>query len=701
VPSNLLSLLPMKKLYVILSVCAVVLFTNTASAQCALSIATTASTVCTGDNVTLSAIVTPPVTSLALTSTLAGGNNHRGNMFDIFATNSVTITSFDAHPMGNTTIAVYYRTSPYAGFETSSAGWTLIGSAAVTAQPFGTPTPVPVTVNVTIPAGQTYSFYVTSTNTAVSLNYTDGTTEGATYVSDANIVFRQGVGMEYPFSNGGGVFRPRVWNGVIHYTVPQVVTTNYLWSTAATTSSINPTLVNTTQYTLQADVTGCPTMYDTVTVAVSTPPVNAGADFAVCAGLPATLSGSGAVSYSWDNSVTDGMQFTPATTLSYIVTGTDTIGCTNTDTIMVTVNNLPAVNAGADFAVCAGAQATLSGSGAVSYSWDNSVADGVPFTPASTLSYIVTGTDANGCTNTDTTIVTVNPLPVVYAGADQSVCADAMVTLSGSGAVSYSWDNSVTDGVPFLPVATMNYIVTGTDANGCMNTDTVLVTQFHFPAVDAGLDQTVCSGSAVTLTGSGAATYSWDNSVSDGVPFFPLSTMTYNVTGTDTNGCTGTDDVIVNVITVSASTTVLNETMTASPIAAVYQWINCSTNAAIPGATAQTYTATANGSYAVIVTINGCSDTSACQAISSVGIDEAGNSIFSVYPNPTNGQLTLDLGNVTAENVSVMDVLGNTLIDFKPSGQLSAINLEGYANGTYFIRISMQGEMKMIRVTKQ
>jgi hypothetical protein len=691
----------MKKLYIILSVCAFVLFANTASAQCGLSIATTASTVCTGDNVTLSAIVTPPVTSLALTSTLAGGNNHRGNMFDIFATNTVTITSFDAHPMGNTTIAVYYRTSPYAGFETSSAGWTLIGSAAVTAQPFGTPTPVPVTVNVTIPAGQTYSFYVTSTNTAVSLNYTDGTTEGATYVSDANIVFRQGVGMEYPFSNGGGVFRPRVWNGVIHYTVPQVVTTNYLWSTAATTSSINPTLLNTTQYVLQANVTGCPTMYDTVTVAVSTPSVNAGADFAVCAGSPATLSGSGAVSYSWDNSVTDGMQFIPAATLSYIVTGTDTIGCTNTDTVMVTVNNLPAVNAGADFAVCAGAQATLSGSGAVSYSWDNSVADGVPFTPVSTMSYIVTGTDANGCTNTDTTIVTVNPLPAVYAGADQSVCADAMVTLSGSGAVSYSWDNSVIDGVPFLPVATMDYIVTGTDANGCMNTDTVLVTQFHFPAVDAGLDQTVCNGSAVTLTGSGAVTYSWDNSVFDGVPFYPASTMTYNVTGTDANGCTNTDAVMVTVNTVNAATTVFNETITAAASGAAYQWINCSTNSPISGATAQSYTATANGSYAVIVTVNGCSDTSACQTISSVGIDEAGNSTFSVYPNPTNGQLTLDLGSAIVDNVSVMDILGNTLIDFKPSGQLSAINLEGYANGTYFIRISLQGEMKMIRVTKQ
>ncbi len=691
----------MRKNYFLLLSVAFLFLVNAGIAQCGLSISSSASTVCSGDNVTLVANATPPVNTLALTSTLAGGNNHRGNMFDIFATNAVTITSFDAHPMGNTTIEIYYRTTPYAGFETSSSGWIFIGSAPVTANPFGTPTPVPVAVNVTIPAGQTYSFYVTSTNTGVSLNYTDGTTEGATFVNDANITFRQGVGMEYPFSNGGGVFRPRVWNGVIHYTVPVAATYSYLWSTSATTSSINPTVAATTQYSVTATVTGCPTMTSTVTVTVSTPPVNAGVDFAICNGSTATLTGSGAASYAWDNSVNDGVPFTPASTLNYIVTGTDSIGCTRNDTVTVTVNPLPNVNAGMDQTVCIGASVTLAGSGAVAYSWDNSVTDNVAFTPATTTTYMVTGTDANGCQNMDMVDVIVNPLPTVSAGNDQTVCAGSGVTLSGSGAVSYSWNNNVADGVPFTPAVTNTYNVTGTDANGCSNTDDVVVTVNLLPIVFAGSDQTVCDGSNVTLTGGGAASYSWDNSVTDGVSFVPASTMTYNVTGTDANGCQNTDAVIVTVNTVNISTAVLNETITSAASGASYQWINCSNNSPVSGATAQSFTATANGSYAVVVTENGCSDTSACQTISSVGIEEASNTAFSVFPNPTNGSFTLATGNMEVEEVCILDVFGKTVSALKPTGNIVALSLEGYANGIYFVRITSEGSVNMVRIIKQ
>ncbi|HTL82073.1 MAG TPA: T9SS type A sorting domain-containing protein [Bacteroidia bacterium] len=332
----------MKKIYFLLTLAFAAVNYDHGHAQCTLSLSTTASTVCAGDNVTLTANATPPVTAMSLQSTFAAGNNHRGNMFDITAANTVTITSFDAHPMGNTTIAIYYKSGTYVGSENAPANWTLIGSAAVTAQPTGIPTPVPVTVNVTIPAGQTYGFYVTSTNTAVSLNYTDGTAVGNTYASDANIAFKEGCGMEYPFTAGtGSFFTPRVWNGIIHYSVPTNPTYTYAWSTTETTQSINPTVNSTSTYSVSVDVSGCPTtLTGSVTVTVSTPPVNAGTDVTVCAGTPVTLSGSGAVSYTWDNSVTDGVAFTPTSTATYNVTGTDSIGCTATDNVVVTVNTV-------------------------------------------------------------------------------------------------------------------------------------------------------------------------------------------------------------------------------------------------------------------------------------------------------------------------------------------------------------------------
>ena len=94
--------------------------------------------------------------------------------------------------------------------------------------------------------------------------------------------------------------------------------------------------------------------------------------------------------------------------------------------------------------ICAGDQITLSGLGASSYSWDNSVTDGVPFTPSATTTYVVTGTALGGCSATDQVTITVNPLPTtVNAGADQTVCAGTSITLIGNGAVSYSWDNGV------------------------------------------------------------------------------------------------------------------------------------------------------------------------------------------------------------------------------------------------------------------
>lgn len=145
------------------------------------------------------------------------------------------------------------------------------------------------------------------------------------------------------------------------------------------------------------------------------------------------------------------------------------------DNAIFTINNLPVVNAGPDQAVCQGTSVTLTATGAIIYVWNNGVMNGVSFVPTSTATYTVTGTDANGCINTDQVTVTVSPLPIVNAGPDQSVCPGASVTLSGSGASSYSWNNGVTNNVPFVPTSTMTYTVTGTSMQGCINTDQVTV----------------------------------------------------------------------------------------------------------------------------------------------------------------------------------------------------------------------------------
>ena len=322
---------------------------------------------------------------------------------------------------------------------------------------------------------------------------------------------------------------------------------SYVWDNSVLDgTAFNPTV--TTTYTVTGtDVNGCVNTDQMIVSINPLPTINAGIDQTICINDPITLSGSGGVSYVWDNSVIDGIAFNPTVTTTYTVTGTDVNGCVNTDELIVTINQLPLVDAGIDQVICNNHPVTLSGSGAATYVWDNSVIDGAPFNPTATTTFTVTGTDLNGCLNTDQVIVTINSLPPVDAGIDQTICINDPVILSGSGALNYVWDNSVVDGTAFNPTVTTIYTVTGTDANGCFNTDQMLVTVNPLPVIDAGIDQTICINDAVTLSGSGAATYVWDNSVTDGITFNPTVTAIYTVSGTDANGCVNTDQVLVIV----------------------------------------------------------------------------------------------------------------------------------------------------------
>jgi len=324
----------------------------------------------------------------------------------------------------------------------------------------------------------------------------------------------------------------------------------FTWSNSlpnGPSNTVSP--AGTTNYTVTAtDANGC-TANSTIQVTVnSNPIINAGNDQAVCIGNPVILSGSGVQNYTWNNGVTNGVSFTPASTQTYTVTGIDANGCQGSDQVVVTVNPLPAVDAGAPQAICQGTSVTLNGSGAVSYTWNNGVTNSVSFIPSSTQTYTVTGTNANGCVNTDQVTVTVNLPTPVNAGIDQAVCQGGSVTLIATGTQTYSWNNGVTNNVPFTPGSTQTYTVTGTNALGCQSTDQVIVTVNPLPNVNAGADQSVCVGYEATLSGSGAQTYVWNNGVTNGVPFTPGSTQTYTVTGTDANGCVNTDQVTVTIV---------------------------------------------------------------------------------------------------------------------------------------------------------
>ena len=406
---------------------------------------------------------------------------------------------------------------------------------------------------------------------------------------------------------------------------------NITWSTGDTTSSITVQPTTTTTYSVTVD-DGISSCTDNVTITVNDPQVTAGADQTICNGDAITLSGAGASTYAWDNGVTDGVAISPTATADYIVTGTDTLGCVAEDTTTITVNPLPTVDAGTFQQICDGDTVTLSGTGAATYAWDNGLTDGTEFTPSTTTLYTVIGTDANGCIDSDTVSIGVWSLPLVDAGADQTICDEDLVTLSGSGASTYSWDNSVVDGVGFSPSATTTYTLTGTDANGCSDLAYVTVTVNPLPAVDAGAAQIVCTGTPVTLSATGAVSYTWNNGVTDGVAFTPTNTLLYEVTGTDANSCEATDTVTVTVV---AELTVL---------AGTDQTVCEGTSVTLSGSGANTYTWTGGITNAIPFT---ASSTTIYVVTGSDGNNCEDTDSVTVNVNPTP-----DLSSVTT-NVSL------------------------------------------------
>lgn len=297
------------------------------------------------------------------------------------------------------------------------------------------------------------------------------------------------------------------------------------------------------------DTHGCLyTAAKTITVA-NTPTITVTASHSlICSGTPVALTATGtATSYSWTSGVTNGIPFTPTTTASYTVMGKNTEGCLTTSVNTVFVNSRPAVTASVTNAVvCMGTPVTLTGYGALTYTWTNGVLSNVPFTPSVSTTYTLTGTDANGCTNTAPITILVMPLPNVTANASSTqICRGSTVTLSGSGANSYVWSHGVVNGATFSPTLTTTYSLTGNNTSGCSKTVVITVSVNAIPSVTVATNNpTICVGESASLTASGASTYSWSTSQSGpAINVSPVTSTAYTVTGT-ANGCSSNASIL-------------------------------------------------------------------------------------------------------------------------------------------------------------
>jgi len=267
--------------------------------------------------------------------------------------------------------------------------------------------------------------------------------------------------------------------------------------------------------------TGCDSTSNVTLIVNPLPVIDAGLDQVECEGVSVTLNATGTPTITWDIApVVNGIPFTQNVgTVTYTATGVDANNCSNTDQVDITINPEPAVDPILDDVLCHGASTnainftgTLAGT---SYAWTNDMpsiglaANGTGDIPlfaavnigaTPIIATIAVTPTLNGCTgSTESCTITVNPLPNVFAGIYDVVCEGDQISLTGSGAFTYAWNNNVIDGQPFSP-ASGTYTVIGTDANGCVNTDDVLITMAPLPIVSFTAVVPPCAPFIATLT---------------------------------------------------------------------------------------------------------------------------------------------------------------------------------------------------------
>jgi len=413
---------------------------------------------------------------------------------------------------------------------------------------------------------------------------------------------------------------------------------SYLWSTGATTQTLNVTVAGTYTVTV-TDSKGCTAVTSRNVTVNPLPSVSIAPDPAeFCAGGSVTLvasatGGTGAKTYLWSNMAT-----TPSITVnvagSYDVVVTDTKGCTATASRTVVQNPLPTVTINPNpAAFCTGSSVVLTangagGTGSYLYSWSNgATTQAITVNVAGTYTVIIT--DSKGCTATASRSVTENPLPAANLVTNSPVCVGGTImltaypqssdyTLIGVGPNAY---NHVFAGPTYIdeisPVGLVNggtyTLYVTNNLTGCatsFSTD-VVVNPLPVPAISASPSATVCEGTVVTLTATGGTSYLW----STGATTASITTTTagtYTVTVTAL-GCSASTsiNVVVNpnpvaTITPNGPTTFCAGGSVVLTASAGSSWL-WSTSA-----TTQAITVNTSGSYTVIVTNSfGCTTTSA------------------------------------------------------------------------------------------
>ncbi|MDD4149598.1 MAG: PKD domain-containing protein, partial [Bacteroidales bacterium] len=295
------------------------------------------------------------------------------------------------------------------------------------------------------------------------------------------------------------------------------------------------------------------------------PTINLGTDVAQCGGTVTLDAGAGMNSYEW-NGVSGSQTFNATTTNTYTIVVEATNGCTATDAINVTINDIPTVNLGTNAEQCGGTVTLDAGAGFSSYTW-NGGAGSQTYNASTSDTYTVVVVDANGCTATDNVNVIINEIPaaVTVSGSGSQCGGSLTLTAANGGEGTIYWQNLTSDGTSTTTASTSQtvsasdtYYFRAQSAEGCWGNEGSATVEIFpsFTASATSTDETGTGNSDGSVTvniigGTAPFEGSWSNgsitnTSNTNMTISALSGGFYTVTVTDYNGCTAVASATVN-----------------------------------------------------------------------------------------------------------------------------------------------------------
>ena len=314
--------------------------------------------------------------------------------------------------------------------------------------------------------------------------------------------------------------------------------------------SIDVSPSNDITYTVTGTFSDGSSLTDTISVIVNPNIIaNAGDDTEICQGSTVTLAAEGGSSYQWNTGeTTQSIEVSPDTTTTYLVEVFNN-GCSDTDEVVVFVNDIPTANAGDDVVLNEGESTLLTATGGDSYLWSTgATTSSITVSPDSDTTYTVTVT-LNGCESTDQVTVFINASVNADAGEDVIICLGSSTILTATGGSSYQWNTGeTTQSIEVSPEMTTTYSVEVFNAaENNSDMDEVEVVVNDIPTANAGDDTEICQGSTATLTAEGGSSYQWNTGeTTQSIEVSPDTTTTYSVEVFN-NGCSDTDEIEVVV----------------------------------------------------------------------------------------------------------------------------------------------------------